>query len=120
MLRQGGRWGKVRLLSRTTVALMAADHVGSRPMVPWVPGRAIGPGIEGYGFGLGFAVRLSPGVAGIPGSAGEYSWVGAGGTFFWIDPAEQLVAVYMSQAPGPGPVQLRRLVKQVVTQAIAD
>lgn len=119
LLRQGGRLGPLRLLSRTSVSLMTADHLGPRPMVR-VPGQGLGPGIEGYGFGLGFAVRLAPGLAGVPGSAGEFFWAGYGGTFFWVDPAEQLVAIYLSQSPGPASVQLRRLVKQVVTQAIAD
>jgi CubicO group peptidase (beta-lactamase class C family) len=120
MLLEGGRLGTVRLLSRTTVSLMTADHLGTRPMVPFNVGRVIGPDIEGYGFGLGFGIRLAPGIASVPGSAGEYFWAGYGGTFFWVDPNEQFIVIYLSQAPGRSPVQLNRLIKQVVTQAIAD
>lgn len=120
MLAEGGRLGNVRLLSRTSVALMTSDHIGARPTVPFTPGDVIGPGIQGYGYGLGFGVRLVPGMASVPGSVGEYFWTGYGGTFFWVDPAEQVVAVYMSQTPGRSNIQLRRLVKQVVTQSIAD
>jgi len=120
MLLEGGRLGNVRLLSRTSVALLASDHLGSRPTVPFTPGDVIGPGILGYGYGLGVGVRLTAGMASVPGSVGEYFWTGYGGTFFWIDPAEQLVAVYMAQAPGRAAPQPRRILKQVVTQAIAD
>jgi CubicO group peptidase (beta-lactamase class C family) len=52
----------------------------------------------GYGFGLGFAVRTTPGIAGVSGSVGEYRWGGAAGTAFWVDPKEELVAVYMMQS----------------------
>ena len=120
MLMNGGRLGNVRLLSRTSVALLTSDHLGSRPTNPFTPGDVIGRGILGYGYGLGVGVRLTPGMASVPGSVGEYFWTGYGGTFFWVDPAEQLVVVYMSQTPGRAVSQLRRLLKQVVTQAIAD
>ena len=46
----------------------------------------------GYTFGLGFAVRQAAGVAGVPGSPGEFMWAGYAGTYFWVDPKEQLVA----------------------------
>ncbi len=51
-------------------------------------------------FGLGFAVRLAPGLAPFPGSVGTYLWGGAAGTTFWVDPKERLSAVLMFQAPG--------------------
>ena len=59
----------------------------------------------GYGFGLGVAVRTATGQATRPGSAGHYSWSGLGGTFFFVDPAEDLFAILLTQAPG----QLRYL-----------
>ena len=65
-------------------------------------------------------MRQGAGMAGIPGSAGEFMWGGYGGTFFWIDPKEELVAVYMSQAPGPMRQHYRRLFKALVYAAIAD
>ena len=54
----------------------------------------------GYGFGLGGAVRLATGGATRPGSAGHYSWSGMGGTFFFVDPAQDLFAILLTQAPG--------------------
>jgi CubicO group peptidase (beta-lactamase class C family) len=115
MLLNGGQLDGVRILSRTTVALMTADHLGARI----APGQlaVINPG---YTFGLGFAVRQGPGIAALPGSAGEFTWGGYAGTYFWVDPKEELVAVYMSQAPGPLRTYYRSLVKQLVYAAIAD
>jgi len=74
----------------------------------------------GYGFGLGFAVRRDTGVADSNGSPGDYNWGGAFGTYFWVDPKEQLVVVSMTQAPGPIRVHYRHLFKALVYQAIAD
>ena len=74
----------------------------------------------GYSFGLGFAVRQSVGVAGVVGSAGEFTWGGYAGTYFWVDPKEELVGVYMSQAPGPLNAYYRRVVRQLVYGAIED
>jgi len=62
-----------------------------------VPGELL-LGTPGYTFGLGFAVRQGDGIAGVPGSAGEFMWAGYAGTFFWVDPQEELVGVYMTQA----------------------
>ena len=119
MLLEGGKLGGTRLLSPTTIALMTSDHLGARPSSPLGPGELL-LGVPGYTFGLGFAVRTSPGIAGVPGSAGEYSWGGIAGTFFWIDPKEELAVVFMSQGPLAARVVYRRLVKQLVYAAIVD
>jgi CubicO group peptidase (beta-lactamase class C family) len=71
----------------------------------------------GYGFGLGFAVRLHDGVAWVPGSKGDAMWAGAWGTSFWIDPKEGLVGVLMSQSPAHR-VQTRMLYKNLVYGAM--
>jgi CubicO group peptidase (beta-lactamase class C family) len=115
MLLNGGQLDGVRVLSRPTVALMTADHLGTRI----APG-ALPTNNPGYTFGLGFAVRLGVGIAGVVGSAGEFTWGGYAGTYFWVDPKEELVGVYMSQAPGPLNPYYRRLVKQLVYSAIED
>ena len=93
-----GNDAPVRLLGRATVDFMTADHLGNLP----VAGDILP---TGYGFGLGVAVRTATGQATRPGSAGHYSWSGLGGTFFVVDPAEDLFAILLTQAPG----QLRYL-----------
>ena len=65
-------------------------------------------------------MRQQAGLATLNGSAGDYNWGGAYGTYFWVDPKEQLVVVFMSQAPGPIRVHYRQLLKSLVLQAIAD
>jgi len=89
-----------RLLSPATLRFMTADHLGTRP----VAGDILAPG---HGFGLGVAVRRETGLAARPGSAGQYGWSGLGGTVFFVDPAEDLFAVLLTQAPG----QLRSLIE---------
>jgi CubicO group peptidase (beta-lactamase class C family) len=93
LLLNGGILDGTRLLSRKTLQLMTSDHLGSIPGAPdLLP--------AGYGFGLGFAVRMHAGIAQTPGSIGQYFWGGLAGTTFWIDPVEQLFATLMIQAPG--------------------
>ncbi len=118
MLLNGGRLDDTRVLSRTSVALMTSDHLG-RISAPLTPGELL-LGTPGYTFGLGFAVRQGPGVAGVPGSAGEFMWAGFAGTYFWADPKEELLGVLMTQAPSPERAYYRRLFKQLVYQAITD
>lgn len=116
MLLNGGQLDGVRLLSPTTVALMTSDHVGNLK----VSNPILGMGFA-YGFGLGFAVRKETGLFGVSGSAGEYTWGGAAGTAFWVDPKEQMIAVMMTQgAPGPARGPIRILFRQLVQQAIVE
>ena len=112
MLLNNGQLDGKRLLGRKTVELMTADHLGPIQGAPdLLP--------TGYGFGLGFAVRLQPGIATMPGSTGQYYWSGAAGTSFWVDPAERLFAVLMIQAPGPREYY-RVLFRDLVYSAIVD
>ncbi len=119
MLLNGGQLDGARVLSRSSIALMTSDHLGPRISAPLTPGELL-LGVPGYTFGLGFAVRQGPGIAGVPGSAGEFMWAGYAGTYFWVDPKEELTAVYMTQAPSAIRAYYRRLFKQLVYAAIID
>jgi len=112
MLLNQGRLDGVRLLSRKTVELMTADHLGPITGAPDLL-------LPGYGFGLGFAVRLQAGIAPVPGSIGQYFWGGLAGTTFWVDPAEQLFALMLIQAPGQRDYY-RTLFRDLVYAAFAD
>jgi CubicO group peptidase (beta-lactamase class C family) len=119
MLLNGGRLDDARILSRTSVALMASDQLGTRIAAPFGPGELL-LGTPGYTMGLMLAVRQGPGVAGVAGSQGEFMWAGYAGTYFWVDPKEELVVVFMTQAPSPIRAYYRRLMKNLVAQAIVD
>ena len=119
MMLDGGRLEGTRILSRTTVELMTGDHLGDRIRPIATPGDLL-MGVPGYTFGLGFMVRKEAGIAGVAGSKGEFMWAGYAGTFFWVDPKEDLVVVMMTQAPGPSRAGYRRAIKQLVAQAIVD
>ena len=97
MLLNGGMLEGARILSPKTVRLMTSDHLGKH-----IRNNVAGTeaGRDGYGFGLGVAVRTEPGVAATNGTVGDYTWNGANGTIFWVDPQEQLVVVVMSVGPG--------------------
>jgi len=119
MMLNGGQLEGTRILSRTTVTLMTSDQLGKIKDNGITPGELL-LGVKGFTFGLGFAVRQEDGLAAMPGRAGEFTWAGAAGTFFWVDPKEQLVALLMTQAPGPSRVYYRKLFTQLVYQAITD
>ena len=97
MLLNGGVLDGKRILSPKTVRLMTSDHLG-RDIKNNVAGTEAGR--AGYGFGLGVAVRTEPGIAATNGSVGDYTWNGANGTIFWVDPKERMVVVVMSVGPG--------------------
>ncbi len=115
----GGQLEGARILSRSTVSLMASDHLGSAISTVVNPGMLL-LGTQGYTFGLGFLVRQSDGLAGVHGTAGEFMWAGYAGTFFWAEPKEQICAVYMTQAPSPLRAYYRKAMKDLVAQALVD
>ncbi len=115
----GGQLDGVRILSRSTVQLMTADHLGTSIATPINPGQLL-LGAPGYTFGLGFLVRQADGIAPVHGSAGEFMWAGYAGTYFWADPKEQICAVYMTQSPSPLRAHYRRMLKALVAQALVD
>lgn len=114
MLLNGGTLDGRRYLGPRTLTLMTADHAGAGAGI--VPGPLYLPG-PGYGFGLGFAVRRSDGDAPYPSAAGEYNWGGAGGTYMWVDPKDELFVVLMLQSPKHR-VHYRSLVRNMVYAAV--
>ncbi len=111
MLLNGGKLDGTRIIGRKTLELMASDHLD--PSVE-IKGTLTQPG---HSFGLGFGVRIQEGIAPFSGSVGQFFWSGMGGTFFWIDPKEDLFAVFMSQAPGQR-VYTRTVVRNLVYAAL--
>jgi CubicO group peptidase (beta-lactamase class C family) len=111
MLLNGGSLDGNRIIGRKTLAFMASDHLGADVRIN---GTMLSPG---HGFGLGFAVRTHEGMAPFAGSVGQYFWSGVAGTFFWIDPQEDLFAVLMSQGPGQRE-HLRTMARSLVYAAL--
>ena len=99
MMLNGGELDGMRLLGRKTVELMTANHLPGGQDVAQLalPGSFAETPYAGVGFGLGFSVMQSPARAHIPGSPGTYAWGGAASTAFWIDPAEELIVIFMTQ-----------------------
>ena len=111
MLLNGGVLDGTRIIGRKTQQLMASDHLAPHVKVdsPLMP--------AGHGFGLGFAVRTHQGLAPFPGSPGQFFWSGMAGTFFFIDPAEDLFAVFMMQGPGQREY-IRTLLRDLIYAAV--
>jgi CubicO group peptidase (beta-lactamase class C family) len=117
MLMHGGQSGEARILGRKTAEYMLSDQLG--PKVTNLIGNA-DPTRADFGFGLGLAVKQTPGITRMMGSAGSFSWPGASGTDWWADPKEDLAVVYLSAAPGPIRWYYRQKINALVYQAIVD
>jgi CubicO group peptidase (beta-lactamase class C family) len=106
MLLNGGELDGVRILSPATVQRMTTNALPSDIRFAGYISGIVGP-LGGSTWGLGFAIRNDAAWSMVPGSVGSYNWMGTSGTYFWIDPAEQMVAVQMiDAAPGTsGPPQ---------------
>ncbi|MFO1326274.1 MAG: serine hydrolase domain-containing protein [Rubrivivax sp.] len=120
MLRRGGELDGVRILGPRTLQLMRVNHL---PGDADLTQRAIDSFSEtlhqGVGFGLGFATTLSGARAGVPG-AGDFYWGGLASTIFWVDPVEDLVAIFLTQLIPSRTYNFRGLFKSVVYGALVD
>ena len=117
MLMNKGKFGDARILGRPTAEYMLSNQLG--PDVKNLIGNA-DPTRADYGFGLGLAVRTTPGIVRMLGSVGQFSWPGASGTDWWVDPREDLAVVYLSAVPGPLRWHYRQMINAMVYQAITD
>lgn len=115
MLNQGELDG-VRVLSPSTVALMLVDHLPAGVRLPEQFGRRYR--LAGYGFGLGVRVRTNVAESQMLGNIGEYGWGGAFGTYFLIDPEEELIAMLFPQLRGSEYYPIRRQFNNAVYQAL--
>ncbi|HEX2546284.1 MAG TPA: serine hydrolase domain-containing protein [Ramlibacter sp.] len=112
MLANGGTLDGRRYLGPKTIEYMTSDHLGTA--VAKGPLYIAG---TGYGFGLGFAVRGVTGEAPYMAPAGEYNWGGAGGTYMWVDPKNNMTVVWMMQSPRQR-VPYRSIVRNMVYAAM--
>ena len=121
MLANGGQLAGRRVLGRKTIELMTRNHLPSGATLQDLAVGGFGEAnFDGVGFGLGFAVGLGPAATAMAGSAGEYYWGGAASTAFWIDPVEDLFAVFMTQLFPSQAYPFRAQLRALVYQAIDD
>jgi CubicO group peptidase (beta-lactamase class C family) len=120
-LLNGGELGGVRLLGPKTLKLMTTNHLPGGVDLP-VMSRSLfsEASYNGIGFGLGFSVTMNPAQTLIAGSAGEYAWGGAATTSFFIDPAEELITIFMTQVLPSSAYPVRRELRSMVYAAITD
>jgi CubicO group peptidase (beta-lactamase class C family) len=122
MLLNGGELDGARILARPTVELMRTNHLpGDGELKDFALPNGYGEvGFDGSGFGLTVAVGLGPARTGGVGPAGDFMWGGAASTAFWIDPTEDLFAVFMTQLMPSGTFDFRGQLRSLVYGAIAD
>ncbi len=118
MLNKGELDG-VRLLGRKTVELMTMNHLNGDMADMGTP-RFSESTYTGIGFGLGFSVMIDPAKAYIAGTPGEFAWGGAASTAFWIDPAEDMAVVLLTQLMPSSTYPIRRELRVLTYQAIVD
>lgn len=121
MLLRGGELDGVRLLGPRTVRLMASNHLPGnvdleefgRPLFAEMP-------FNGHGFGLGFSVLQDPVAAKTLASAGEIAWGGAASTAFWVDPDEDITALFFTQLLPSSTHPIRQELRALVYQALLE
>ena len=121
MLINGGALDGVRLLSNRTVDFMTTNHLPEDQTLNGMGQIGFAEGVmEGLGFGLGFSVNMSPAANGAMGSVGDYGWGGAASTMFLVDPAEELVFIFLTQLLPSSTYPIRRQLRATVYQALTE
>jgi len=121
MLLGGGALDGARLLGSKTLDYMTRNHLPGhadlhefgRPLFAEAP-------MVGTGFGLGFAVNLDAAVGKVLASEGEFGWGGAASTAFWVDPAEEITALFFTQLLPSDTYPLRSQFRTLTYQAVVD
>ena len=120
-LLNGGELGGVRLLGPKTLKLMTSNHLPGGRDLPAISRSLFSEATyNGIGFGLGFAVTMDPAQTLIAGSPGEFNWGGLATTSFFIDPAEELITIFMTQVMPSSAYPIRRELRTMVYAAITD
>jgi CubicO group peptidase (beta-lactamase class C family) len=121
MLRSNGALDGVRLLGTRSVAYMTRNHLpGGVDLETFGRPLFAETTFDGVGFGLGFSVVQDPVKNKVLGTAGEFAWGGAASTAFWVDPAERITALFLTQLLPSGTHPIRSQLRQLVYQALVD
>lgn len=121
MLLAGGSANGVRFVSPKTIQLMTANHLqGGKTLAEISTSMFSEVGYAGVGFGLGFSVTTDVAASMLPGSNGDYAWGGAASTYFWIDPREELICIFLTQLLPSDTYPVRRELRTLVYSAFED
>ena len=125
MLLGKGELDGVRLLGRKTVEYMTCNHLPGHGDLAAM-GMPVFSETPFAGVGLDFSVALDPAAANVIDSPGQFAWGGLAGTYFWVDPVEELSVIFFAQLvhsdaiPASPPRLLRRRLKPLIYQALID
>ena len=120
MLLNGGALDGAQILSPKTIELMTVNHLPDGKDLPALSRSLFSEAAyNGIGFGLGFSVTLDTARTMLPGSVGDYSWGGAASTYFWIDPQEDLITIFLTQLMPSSTYPIRRELRTLVYSAFA-
>jgi CubicO group peptidase (beta-lactamase class C family) len=119
MMLNAGVLNGTRLLAPKTVELMTMNHLPEE-LLPYSVFDERAYEMDGCGFGLGFRVVTDIAQHGILGTEGTYSWGGAAGTVFWVDPDEELIAIFMTQLIPSGQYDIWREFQVAIYQALIE
>jgi CubicO group peptidase (beta-lactamase class C family) len=121
MLLGEGSYDGVRLLSPRTVRLMTRNHLpGNADLQQYGRPLFAETRFDGVGFGLGFATVMDPTATKVAGNAGEFNWGGLASTAFWVDPADEITVVWMTQLMPSSTYPIRPQLRQLVYQSLTD